>query len=46
MWSKVKAILRHMKARSWEDLQKALETALAAITLDDISRWFKHDGYI
>ena len=46
MWSKVKAILRQLKARSWEDLQKALEAALAAITLDDISGWFKHDGYI
>ncbi len=46
MWSKVKAILRHMKARSWEDLQKTLKTALAAITLSDISGWFKHDGYI
>jgi len=46
MWSKVKAVLRRLKARSWEDLQKALKTALAAITLSDISGWFKHDGYI
>jgi len=46
MWSKVKAVLSRLKARSWEDLQKAPETALAAITLSDISGWFKHDGYI
>jgi transposase len=46
MWSKMKAVLRRLKARSWEDLQKALKTALAAITLSDISEWFKHDGYI
>ena len=46
MWSKVMAVLRRLKARSWEDLQKALKTALAAITLSDISGWFKHDGYI
>jgi len=46
MLSKVKAILRQLKDRSWEDLQKALKTALAAITLDDISEWFKHNGYI
>jgi transposase len=46
MWSKVKAVLRWLKVRSWEDLQKALKTALATITLGDISGWFKHDGYI
>ncbi|MDR0797751.1 MAG: transposase [Nitrososphaerota archaeon] len=46
MWSKMKAILRQLKARSWKDLQKALKTTLAAITLSDISGWFKHNGYI
>jgi transposase len=46
MWPKVKAVLRQLKAMSWEDLQKALKMALAAITLDDISGWFKHDKYI
>jgi len=46
MWSKVKAVLRRLKARSWEDLQKALKTTLATITLGDISGWFKHDDYI
>jgi len=36
MWSKVKAVLRRLKAMSWEDLQKALKTTLATITLGDI----------
>ena len=45
MWSKVKAVLRKLKARSFEELQKALKMALAAITLVDIENWFKHDGY-
>jgi transposase len=46
LWSKVKANLRKMKARSWEELQKALKVALGAITLSDIAHWFKHNGYI
>jgi hypothetical protein len=45
VWSKVKSVLRRLKARSWEDLQVALKTALGAITLGDIKNWFKHDGY-
>jgi transposase len=45
VWSKVKAALRKLKARTHEELQKALKTALAAITLNDIRNWFKHDGY-
>ncbi len=46
VWSKVRAVLRRLEVRFWEDLQKALKTALAAIALSDISGWFKHDGYI
>jgi len=45
MWSKVKAVLRKLKARTHEELQKALKIALDAITLSDIKNWFKHDGY-
>jgi transposase len=45
-WSKVKAILRKLKDRSCEELQKALKVALGAITLSDIVNWFKHNGYI
>jgi hypothetical protein len=34
-----------LKARTFEELQKALKTALDAITLVDVKNWFKHDGY-
>jgi len=45
LWSKVKSILRKLKARTFEELQKALRIALNAITPTDIKNWFKHDGY-
>jgi transposase len=45
VWSKVKSVLRKLKARSFEELQAALKTALNTITLYDIKNWFKHDGY-
>ena len=45
MWSKVKAVLRKFKARTHEELQKALRAALDTIALVDIKNWFKHDGY-
>jgi transposase len=45
LWSKVKAILRKLKARTFEELQTALKVALGAFTLCDIKNWFKHDGY-
>jgi len=46
VWSKVKSVLRKLKARTFEELQFALKMALDAITLGDIKNWFKHDGYI
>ncbi|MDR2708143.1 MAG: transposase, partial [Nitrososphaerota archaeon] len=46
IWSKVKAVLRRLKARTFEELQMALKVALDAITLGDIKNWFKHDEYI
>ena len=45
LWPWVKAVLRNLKARTHEELQKALKIALNAITLVDIKNWFKHDGY-
>jgi transposase len=45
VWSKVKAVLRKLKARSFEELQAALKVALGAITICDIKNWFKHNGY-
>ena len=44
-WSKVKTILRRLKARTWPDLIEALKEALEAITTQDIHAWFAHCGY-
>jgi len=44
-WSKVKTILRRLKARTFPDLIAALKEALLAITLHDIQDWFAHCGY-
>ena len=44
-WSKVKAILRALKPRSFDALQTALVEAFAAITTQDIRGWFGHCGY-
>lgn len=45
VWSKVKAILRRLKARTFDDLVEALQQALRAITPEDIQGWFAHCGY-
>ena len=44
-WSKVKTILRRLKARTDDVLLEALKTALLAITPQDIVNWFAHCGY-
>ncbi len=44
-WSKVKTILRRLKARTFTDLIEALKQALQAITSQDIHAWFAHCGY-
>jgi transposase len=44
-WSKVKTILRRLKARTLPDLIDALKQALLAITPQDIHAWFVHCGY-
>ena len=44
-WSKVKTILRRLKARTLPDLLEALQQALLAITPQDIHAWFAHCGY-
>ena len=45
MWSKIKAFLRKVKARSQELLLDALPDAFASISIQDIIGWFHHDGY-
>jgi transposase len=44
-WSKMKAVLRKLKARSYEELVAGMKTALGAITASDIAGWFQHCGY-
>ena len=44
-WSKVKTILRRLKARTFPDLIEALKQALLAITPQDIHAWFAHCAY-
>ena len=45
MWSKVKEDLRSAKARTREALDSAIGVALARITVDDATGWFKSCGY-
>lgn len=45
MWSKVKAYLRKVKARTQEQLEKAIAEALRTITVSDCRNWFRHCGY-
>jgi transposase len=45
LWSKVKAILRKEKARTFETLEKALKLALDSISVNDIAGWFNCCGY-
>jgi transposase len=45
MWSKIKAALRAAKARTREELERALVAALNLITPDDCLGWFNHCGY-
>lgn len=46
MWSKLKAILRKIKPRTNDELEKAICLALDSVTYSDIVGWFEHDGYI
>lgn len=45
MWSKIKTALRAAKARTREELERALVAALALVTLTDCEGWFRHCGY-
>ena len=45
MWSKVKAYLRKVKARTVETLYESLKNALDLICIDDIKGWFRNSGY-
>ena len=45
MWSKVKSILRMLKARTKETLIHAIATALEMVTANDAKGWFESCGY-
>ena len=44
-WSKIKQLLRGVKARIVEQLEPALANAIAAITPHDAKAFFQHCGY-
>lgn len=45
MWSKIKAFLRKIEARTPQQLEKAIKIALEKITPLDAKNWFKSCGY-
>lgn len=45
-WSKMKAVLRKLKATSYDEMLKSMKIALDSFTKLDIANWFSHDGYI
>lgn len=45
MWSKIKAILRTLKARAEKALINAIAKALEAVTASDAKGWFESCGY-
>ena len=46
MWSKIKAYLRKVKARTKEALWQAIGDALRTVTLSEARGWFESCGYI
>lgn len=45
MWSKIKSALRAAKARTREELERALIAAFKLVTAEDCAGWFSHCGY-
>lgn len=45
MWSKLKAYLKKVEARTQAELEKAIPAALETITTSDCIDWFRHSGY-
>ena len=45
MWSKLKAILRKVKARTADSLLPALPKAFQDVSVSDITGWFRESGY-
>ena len=45
MWSKIKASMRKMKARTEKDLNRAISKSLKLVSADDSVGWFESCGY-
>ena len=45
MWSKIKAVLRALKARTSRALNAAIRKACRSVTPDDVLSWFASCGY-
>ena len=45
MWSEMKAIPRTWKVRKPEEIQGAIQHALALVTPGDVRHWFAHSGH-
>ena len=45
MWSKIKALLRAMAARTSKTLHRAIRRSLERVTLQDAVSWFASCGY-
>jgi transposase len=45
MWSKIKAYLRMVKARSVDALMRAIPLAFQTVCTSDIAGWLNHTGY-
>jgi transposase len=45
-FSKLKAFLRRVGARTHEALQEAITSALLTVTASDAAGWFRHCGYL
>lgn len=45
MWSKVKNLLRGAKARTWDELSKAMADVFKIVTVKDCAGYFRHSGY-
>ena len=45
-WAKVKAVLRKLKARTFDQWLEAWCTAFTSVTPQEIPAWFAHWGYL
>jgi transposase len=45
-WSKVKALLKRLEARTREDLDRAIATCMERVTSTDALGWIGHAGYV